>query len=87
MEEDNTCDPTNCDNIIGEAVLDNIPPHPKGSPIQITYRWDENATLVVNVKDVVSGKAITASFERPSGLSTQELAQARSDLQTVNVTA
>ena len=72
---------------IGEAVLDNIPPQPKGSPIQITYRWDESATLVVNVKDVGSGKAITASFERPCGLSEQELNRARRDLQTVNVTA
>ena len=86
MEEDDTCDPTNCENI-GKVVLDNLPSHPKGSPIQITYRWDESATLVVNVKDVGSGKAITASFERPCGLSEQELNRARRDLQTVNVTA
>ena len=68
MEDDDTCDPMDS-NKIGEAVLENIPPYPRGSPIEITYRYDESGILTVHAKDLVSGKAITASIKHPGGLS------------------
>ena len=86
MEDDNTCDPTDS-NKIGEAVLENIPPHPKGSLIEINYRYDESGILTVHAKDLVSGKAVTASIKHPGGLSEGELSQARTELQKVSVTA
>lgn len=85
MGNDGTCDPMDC-NKIGEAILDGIPLHPKGSPIELTYRYNDNGMLEVHAKDVLAGKEVRANIEHSGGLSDQELKEASSALQKVNVT-
>ena len=43
-------------SIIGEIVLENLPPRPEGTPIQIIYNFNKNQTLDVEVIDVQTGK-------------------------------
>ena len=85
MADDGTCEPIDC-NKIGEAILDNMPPHPKGSPIELTYRYNDNGVLEVHAKDILSGRQIKSSIEHTGGLSEQELKEAKKELQKVSVT-
>ncbi len=85
MGDDGTCDPMDC-NKIGEATLEGIPPRPKGSPIEITYRYNDNGMLEVHAKDVLSGKEVSANIDHSGGLSDQELKEATRTLQKINIT-
>jgi molecular chaperone DnaK len=85
MADDGTCNPDDC-NKIGEAVLDNIPPHKKGSPIELTYKYNDNGILEVHAKDVLSGREIKSCIEHTGGLSEQELKEAKTEMQKVSVT-
>ena len=38
--------------IIGEVILDKLPPRPKGTPIDVTYRYNVNQILEVDMMDV-----------------------------------
>ena len=41
--------------LLAEAVLD-IPPYPKGAPLQVTFRFDEDQVLHVSVRDLTANK-------------------------------
>ncbi|MGR3174589.1 MAG: Hsp70 family protein [Candidatus Scalindua sp.] len=84
MDDEGTCDQLDC-NKIGEAVLDNIPPHPAGSPIEVAYKYDVNGMLEVHAKDVLSGREIEANIEHTGGLSEQEISEARKEIQKISV--
>lgn len=84
MGDDGSCDPLDC-NKIGEAVLDNIPPHPQDSPIELTYKYNDNGILEVHAKDVLSSRAIKANIEHTGGLSEQEISEANKDMQKKSV--
>lgn len=83
MDDEGTCDPLDCTKI-GETIL-NIPPHPAGSPIEVTYRYNDNGMLEVHAKDVLSGREIKSNIEHTGGLSEQELKEAKIGLQKVSV--
>jgi molecular chaperone DnaK len=38
--------------IIGEVILDNLPPRPRGTPIEVIYRYTVNQILEIDVTDV-----------------------------------
>ena len=38
--------------IVGEVILDDLPPRPRGTPIDVTYRYNVNQILEVDVMDV-----------------------------------
>jgi molecular chaperone DnaK len=42
--------------VIGEIVLENLPPRPKGTPIKVTYTYNRDKTLDVEVIDVETSK-------------------------------
>ena len=84
MDDEGTCDQLDCTKI-GEVVLDNIPPHPAGSPIEVTYKYDVNGMLEVHAKDVLSGREIKANIEHTGGLSEQEISDARKEIQKISV--
>ena len=44
-------------NIIGQIILDNLPPRRKGSPIKLKYNYNENKILEIEVVDVETGKS------------------------------
>lgn len=84
MSSDGTCDPGDC-NKIGEVMFDGIPHHPKGSPVELTYRYNDSGILEVHAKDVLSGKEVTGSVEHTGGLTDQEVKQAVQEMQKVTI--
>jgi molecular chaperone DnaK len=61
-----------------------LPPFlPKGSPVELTYRYNANQVLEVTVN--AFGKQSTVSIARNTGLSESEIADATADLSHVHV--
>ncbi len=61
-----------------------LPPFlPKGSPVELTYRYDENQVLNVTLN--AFGKQSNVSIARRAGMSDAELESATADLQMVKV--
>ena len=52
--------------IIGEVILDKLPPRPKGTPIEVTYRYNVNQILEVDMMDVET-RALTRARIRLVG--------------------
>ncbi len=51
---------------LGECVIDALPPGlPIGSPIEVTFRYDEEAKLYVEAIEVTSGKKADTTIHRP----------------------
>jgi molecular chaperone DnaK len=44
-------------NIIGQIVLDSLPPRRRGSPIKLIYNYNKNKILEIEVIDVETGKS------------------------------
>ena len=86
MSDDGWCDPLDCKKI-GEAVLPipNTPPHPKGSPLKITYKYNDNGILDVHARDGLSDSEIKAIIEHTGGLTEQELKEAGQETQNISV--
>ena len=62
--------------LIGNFVLDNIPPAPRGTPqIEVTFDMDANGILNVRAKDQGTGKEQSIRIEASSGLSEEEIAR------------
>ena len=85
MSDENSCDPLDCKKI-GEAVLPNIPPHPKGRPIKLTYKYNDNGILEVHARDELSDSEIKAIIEHTGGLTEHELKEAGQETQNISVT-
>ncbi|MFD9700895.1 Hsp70 family protein [Lentzea sp. NPDC059081] len=61
---------------IGEALIDRLPPLPKNSPVNVTFRMDENGMLHVTAQDLRTNK--TAVTEIKIGdLTRQQMAAAK----------
>ena len=55
--------------VIGNSLLD-IPPYPKGSPVEIIYAYDADQTIFIEVIDKVSNNSLgTFEIDRTSNLS------------------
>jgi molecular chaperone DnaK len=83
--EDGSCNNLECTQI-GEVLLDNLPPLPQGSPIEVTYKFNENGILEVKGREPSSNKLVTSSIEHTGGLTEKEIedAQKRTDMITVS---
>jgi molecular chaperone DnaK len=61
-----------------------LPPYlPKGSPVQLTYQYNANQVLEVDVQ--AAGNAAKVTIDRNTGLAPQEIAEATSSLETLKV--
>jgi len=66
--------------LLGNFRLDGIEPAPRGMPqIEVTFDIDANGILHVSAKDKNSGKEQKISIEGSSGLSKEEIEQAKRD--------
>ena len=74
--------PTEC-TPLGVCDVELPPFLPKGSPVQLTYRYDENQVLEVTVD--AYGNQRRVKIARNTGLSEAEIATATADLMRVNV--
>ncbi|HNH45664.1 MAG TPA: Hsp70 family protein [Myxococcota bacterium] len=59
--------------VIGEVILDNLPPRPRGTPIEVVYRYTVNNILEVDVIDVETRAARKARITLKGGLSPREM--------------
>ena len=65
---------------IGQFILDNIPPAPRGVPqIEVTLDIDANGILNVTAKDKATGKEQSIRIEASSGLSDAEIKRMKAE--------
>jgi molecular chaperone DnaK len=57
---------------IGEGAIMDIPSSPQGSPIEVTFQYDEDGMLNVMAKHIPSGQSCSVRVERPGSLSTAQ---------------
>lgn len=84
MNSDGTCDPVDC-NQIADGAIKGIPSSPKGSPVEVAYKYNDDGMLEVYAKHVQSGKDAKVSVAHTGGLTDQELKEASKEIQRVNV--
>ncbi len=73
--------------VIGEAAV-SLPPHPKGSPIEVFFEYDLNGQIRVSVKDLTTGKMLDENFTvfvRNANLLPEVVEQKRLDFTKVTV--
>ena len=62
--------------VIGQVVLSELPPRPKGTPIDVVYRYNEDQILEVDVVDVQTAAAHSAQVNLTGALDAEALAKA-----------
>ncbi len=66
-------DPRAC-SLLGKCRITDLPADlPKGSPIEVTYAFDESGRITVAAKDATSGRQATIAIERRSGLDQKQV--------------
>lgn len=63
-------------NVIGVVELNDLPPRPRGTPIEVVYLLGRDQILQVRVEDVVTGQRQDARIRYRGSLSEKELTEA-----------
>jgi molecular chaperone DnaK len=63
--------------VIGEVVLDDLPPRPKGTPIEVVYRYGLNQILEIDIVDVETRRVRRARMDLKGGLDAGRMSQAQ----------
>lgn len=71
--------------IVGEKDL-TIPSYPKGAPIEVTYAYDIDQTIFIEVKDLTTNKSLgTFDIDRSANLNAEELGKSIEIVQQAEV--
>jgi molecular chaperone DnaK len=70
-------------DIIGVVELKNLPPRPRGTPIEVVYLLGRDQILQVRVEDVVTGQRQDARIKYRGALSDDEIHRARERTRTL----
>ena len=62
--------------VIGEVVLEDLPPRPRGTPIQVVYRYNINQILEIDIVDVTTGDVRRARMNLRGGLGDEGVREA-----------
>jgi molecular chaperone DnaK len=62
--------------VIGEVVLEDLPPRPRGTPIQVVYRYNINQILEIDIVDVTTGNVRRARMNLRGGLGDEGVREA-----------
>jgi len=62
--------------VIGEVVLEDLPPRPRGTPIQVVYRYNLNQMLEIDIVDVTTGNVRRARMNLRGGLGDEGVKEA-----------
>lgn len=62
--------------VIGEVVLEDLPPRPRGTPIQVVYRYNLNQMLEIDIVDVTTGNVRRARMNLRGGLDEAKMREA-----------
>ncbi len=71
--------------VIGQVILDKLPPRPRGTPIDVIYRYNVNNILEVDIIDVETGKSRGARLDLKGALSKNKLEEARAAVRRATV--
>ncbi len=63
--------------VIGQVVLEDLPPRPRGTPIEVLYRYDVNQILDIHVIDLETGGVRRARMDLRGGLGRKKIEKAR----------
>jgi molecular chaperone DnaK len=63
--------------VIGEVVLSGLPPRPKGTPIEVIYRYGQNQILEIDVIDVDTRRVRRAQVDLKGGMDPHTIEKAR----------
>ncbi len=72
--------------VIGDVILDRLPPRPRGTPIDVTYRYNTDQILEVDIIDVETGASRSATISIKGSLSEEQIRTARASLERARVT-
>jgi len=62
--------------VIGTLVMDNLPPRPRGTPIDVVYRYNASQVLEIDLVDVETGQCRALHLQLAGALDPQERAEA-----------
>ena len=71
--------------VIGEVVLEDLPPRPKGTPIDVVYRYGLNQILEIDIVDLETRRVRRARMDLKGELNTSELAEAKKAIAAFSV--
>lgn len=72
-------------HVLGESTM-TLPPYPKGAPLQVTFKYDENAIVHVHVFDVTGGKSLgDMKIERTSNLTSEQVTALAARVEDISV--
>jgi molecular chaperone DnaK len=71
--------------VIGEVILDHLPPRPRGTPIEVVYRYTVNQLLEVDVTDVETRQTRRATIRLRGSLTGEGLDAARKRMATASI--
>lgn len=71
--------------VIGEVVLDELPPRPRGTPIEVIYRYTVNQMLEIDVTDLETRTSRRATIQLRGSLSGAELGAAQKRISSATV--
>ena len=63
--------------VIGEVILEDLPPRPKGTPIDVVYRYGVNQILEIDIVDVQTRRVRRARMDLKGALEATDLQSAR----------
>lgn len=71
--------------ILANQILP-VPPHPAGSPIRVTFAYDIDQTVFVEVEDLTENRSLgTFDIDRTANMSDAQMRQAQSKIDGMNV--
>ncbi len=71
--------------VIGEVVLEDLPPRPKGTPIEVVYRYGVNQILEIDIVDVQTRRVRRARMDLKGSLDQAHLQKARENVARFHV--
>jgi len=71
--------------VIGEVVLESLPSRPRGTPIEVVYRYTVNQILEVDVLDIETRALRSARLDMKGGLGATGVGEAREKLSKAKV--
>lgn len=72
--------------VIGEVILDHLPPRPRGTPIEVVYRYTVNQILEVDVTDVETRQMRRARINLRGSINEDQKAHARERIRRASIT-
>ncbi len=72
--------------VIGDVILDQLPPRPRGTPIEVVYRYTVNQILEVDVTDVETRQTRRARINLRGSIDEAQKVQARERIRRASIT-